>query len=418
MSRTNINQSFAPPPEQRVTRSQRIIHKGAGLPYDTTTSEIITFPAVCLLRRDSFVTPNYPEAKATGTLKPLTFEFKDWYWHPSNGVKQTTTREVLGRNTTITTITGNISHIQSASAVNAGPSSARIFNLVNSCKQKALLKLKDQDINLAQTIAERQQTIDMIRNNINRIGSCYSALKAGNYGAAANALGVKLPQGGSGGKSKNSQLDAVSNGWLELQYGWRPLISDVYGGAKFLHKSFTSPRTKLIRASATEKLTNEEFSSTPITAGEKRYHREYEVDVLVNIYYRRNNSTLATLKELGITNPLYLAYELTRYSFVVDWFIHIGMFLSSLDASFGCTFDSGHYTTGVRRSETIHTYQNGAATSYVDYKNDFHEKHETFDLDRVILTTFPVLTLPAFQDPRSVTHTLNAIALLNQSSKR
>ena len=47
------------------------------------------------------------------------------------------------------------------------------------------------------------------------------------------------------------------------------------------------------------------------------------------------------LSQLGLTDPLGIAWELTRLSFVADWFVPIGAWLQARSADTGWTFVQG-----------------------------------------------------------------------------
>jgi hypothetical protein len=79
---------------------------------------------------------------------------------------------------------------------------------------------------------------------------------------------------------------------------------------------------------------------------------EENAKVSCQIYGRidPNAAGLRTLNQLGLLNPLSLIYELTPWSFVVDWFVPIGPVLNALTAPAGLIFVSG--TKSVKSSFT------------------------------------------------------------------
>lgn len=276
-----------------------------------------------------------------------------------------------------------------------------------------MLKIKNQDFNLANFLGERTQTVDMIKENFNRIRKAYSSLKKGNISAAAKELGVvSVNTKKFNSRYLKNQSRAISNGWLELQYGWLPLLSDIYGAVKFLKQDFQKDR--LLRVSAEEKFTNSDVRRSIETDRTTTTTNKYEINVKTCIYYRQNSATLSTLSSLGITNPLSLAWELTKYSFVVDWAVSVSNFLSTLDAGFGYSFYAGCKTKGVRSSSIKETSFNGQTIGAQKKEGLYTETDENFQLNRDPLITFPILTLPAFRDPTSILHALNSIALLRQ----
>lgn len=286
-------------------------------------------------------------------------------------------------------------------------------NLYNQVVTKLLLKLKDQDVNLFQAWAERDQTIRLLREAVTSIGKAYSFLRKGDFYGAAGALGIKNP-GSSGGFSKTwrrNQSRAVAQGWLQLQYGWRPLIADVYGLCVHLQKTFEITH-KVERISARSKYTN--ATSTSSRDGNRITTDEGLVDVEMSchVYYVKADPTSHQLSSYGISNPLFIAWELTKFSFVVDWFVHIGNWISALDANLGYTFKAGSTTLFIRSERQLVATCNGPYQSYSEYAERQVWSSDKVECYRDPLTTWPRPNMPAFRDPASLEHTLNALALL------
>nr|UYL94454.1 MAG: maturation protein [Sanya fiers-like virus 18] len=89
---------------------------------------------------------------------------------------------------------------------------------------KALSRVKDQSANWAENIATSKQSVSMISGMMLRVLNAYRAARQGNMAKAAAHLGVSL----RGPARIRNQSKAIANGWLELQYGWLPLLSDIY----------------------------------------------------------------------------------------------------------------------------------------------------------------------------------------------
>lgn len=64
----------------------------------------------------------------------------------------------------------------------------QLLSARDECANKLLLKVKDQKVNIAQAIGERQQTIDLIANTATRLANGFMALKKGNIVAAARLV--------------------------------------------------------------------------------------------------------------------------------------------------------------------------------------------------------------------------------------
>jgi hypothetical protein len=63
----------------------------------------------------------------------------------------------------------------------------------------------------------------------------------------------------------------------------------------------------------------------------------YKRTTRVKIYLEVVNPNLHTIQQMGLTNPLVVAWELIPFSFVADWFIQVGDYLTALTALQGLT---------------------------------------------------------------------------------
>lgn len=417
MSRTDVDATYQPPATTTTVTTTKSSRNA--IPVTQVVSQLASLPRRCTLFRASNITPDFPRAKNEGRLIPLPFRYSSAVWSPKTGSIRTITTDAFeGWVRSDITVSGCVSVTLDTDASLGAPLAAMVANQQSQSQQKALLKVKDQDVNLLEVYGERHETLGMIASNADRIKNALSSLKKGNFAGAADALGVKARKSGFDSQWRKNQSSAISNGWLELVYGWRPLLMDTYGGVEALRKGFNPQSARMMRASASNKFNDSKTVTEPISAGTLTTTTSYEIDTKTCIYYRQQSGALSTLSALGITNPAYLAWELTKYSFVVDWFVHIGDFLSSLDAGFGYQFWAGSLTTGIRSRQSKMWIQNGIVSPNTRRIADYFEVHEKFSLVREGLSTFPILSLPAFKDPRSLEHALNSIALLHQSFKR
>lgn len=176
--------------------------------------------------------------------------------------------------------------------------------------------VKGHQFNLAVSAAQGKQTVNMVTSAIHSIGGAISDLRKGRFESAARRFGV------SRRPSKLSKND-VAGRWLELQYGWLPLISDVYEAAK-AYEAITSNRSERIQVSITRKVPWDSSGS------KSNYSCKGVVQQTAGITYEMSE-ILSTPRSLGLTDPASVAWELIPYSFVVDWFIPIGDYLENLN---------------------------------------------------------------------------------------
>ena len=125
----------------------------------------------------------------------------------------------------------------------------------------------------------------------------------------------------------------------------------------------------------------------------------------------------------SFTNPLTVLWEVTPWSFVVDWAIPIGRYLEQLSATHGWYFYDGCITTTFNVGEaggyswsSIRTYPG----YYIEIKRFSSEggAGSWYEMQRVAISDFPIPDVPHFKNPFSAMHALNSIALLSQAFGR
>jgi len=276
---------------------------------------------------------------------------------------------------------------------------------------RLLNKVKDQKVNLAQAYAERAQTKNLIADNLLRLAHAARAARRGDLAKAAKHLGVspKAPRGQSG-------QNAMAQNWLALQYGWKPLVSDIYGVVELYHKK-RSERPIYERVKVVTPLSAFGSGTRETTAYSVFGTCEDRMDLTMGATFsHRGSQVTKTLTEIGITNPLLLAWELLPWSFVADWFIPIGGFLELLDATNGVDFVQG-YTLDFRkityRSQLTYKSRGTMTVTGQDTCS-----RETVDVQRSYLTGFPSPALPSFRDPYTHTRFANAYALFRTNFRK
>lgn len=295
-------------------------------------------------------------------------------------------------------------------------------SVTDDCSSKLLSEIKGASVNLAQCFAERKQTADLLASTATRLAKSFSLLRKGNVYGACQTLGA-LPSSKLQKIQRKSKLglpvskDRASEAWLELQYGWKPLVQDVHDSAEFLAKSLTNPEIITVTARKSRRQSSVTTSygglSDCLVLREERYGYS---TTKMSCTFRIDSQASRTLSGAGISNPALLAWELLPYSFVVDWFLPVGNYLENVDSTAGCTFLRGakseffrytHRSFGTGRQHTgVHgniTYT-GAAVGSVMQKNG----------TRSALSAFPSNPLPKLKNPFSLTHVGNAIALLQR----
>lgn len=277
---------------------------------------------------------------------------------------------------------------------------------------KALLKLKDSDINLGVAFGERKETTRMLLGTLKGLTKAARSLRKGNLKGVAEGLGLKGLKNAPRGQN-------FSNRWLELQYGWQPLYNDVFGAIQALHKSdLDDPRRYMVtvKGSSMEKKSVSRSDNLNYAVRAILQTDTWEGAFVRLDYYLENPLTRA-LSSLGITNPLEVAWELVPFSFVVDWFIPVGNYLSVLDADVGYKFRAGSLSRLYKQSIRGGIIASGHNPGYTPWNTYGSVVARSMNLDRIVYSRSPLPRAPSFKSPfsRNGRHIANAIALFASS---
>ncbi|DAD51452.1 TPA_asm: maturation protein [ssRNA phage Gerhypos.4_67] len=196
--------------------------------------------------------------------------------------------------------------------------------------------------------AEHKQATSMIAKRAGQLLGAAISLRKGDVAGAASKLGLNPKQLPRGGKRK---AKSFADSWLELHFGWEPLVQDIGAGVKTLTKPI-KPSTVRGKASSAEIIETREdnYRATHVTRLEIKAHILLQAQVSVS------NPWSQTANDLGFVNPASVAWELVPFSFVVDWFSNVGQVL-------------------------------GAMTDFVGYdiKNSFNTRYITWNRNEVLL---------------------------------
>jgi hypothetical protein len=273
--------------------------------------------------------------------------------------------------------------------------------------------------NLAQDIVQISQTTRMIANTVMRLTKAIRAVKQGQLRRAAALLYDPLHRMKNRRSQPRPGLGTAKN-WLELQYGWKPLLMDIQGSMEALARlNLDDRRIRRVTASATKTLNERvpiSISTMGVTNKVSGVHMiETFSTFRYGIWFRLDDRLTAFLAQTGFTNPINLVWEIIPYSFVIDWFLPIGPYLETLSAFKGMYFVDGFSSQFTRQNAYSVVFRSSDESappfwSKTSMKGTY--SRTTVLLNRSKLTQFPSARFPEFKNPLSVTHALNGLALL------
>lgn len=243
----------------------------------------------------------------------------------------------------------------------------RLFNKLNS----------EDDFNLGVALAEMRETIGLLASTAIRINRGISSLRKGKVDDCFRILGLKdrfairhsryaqvhvktlyknvgehrisLKRVWKTGRFTPNQFAA--NSWLELTYGWGPLLYDVYGSAAYVAKLLHDTDVDLT-LSAVDRVRGEypDHSHSAVWQG-----GECDVKSGWIVHLKVDDPLLRNQEALGLTNLKNVLWEKVPFSFVYDWFHPVGPYLESLTALQGYTVVQKAYTVKLHRVVTYQT---------------------------------------------------------------
>lgn len=284
-----------------------------------------------------------------------------------------------------------------------GPSGSLVpdVNARNRAETEALVKLKDMKVNFGEALAESRSTLSHLAKTTSTLLRAYSYARRGKWSKVLDQLKINR-------KRKWSTKDPASR-WLELQFGWTPLLSDIKGAMEL---SQAGLRDRLQLLSAERNLIGsydaEELSTVSQSDGLSSCLFQGTRGISVKLYARVKDEDIANLTSLGLTDPAQVAWALVPFSFLIDWVVPIGSYLEALGATKGLTFVSGTRTEFINgyveiNAQPISNRQAGDVA--------FSKLGALALMDRKTYSGFP-FPLPYVKSPFSTSHTISALALI------
>lgn len=212
-------------------------------------------------------------------------------------------------------------------------------NLEIKSLNKVVEKVKNHSFNLAVATAESRQTLRLIKDNLLSVGRAALDVKNGRFSVAVErllnspAVNRRLTPSHRGSivrigqiTRREAQVTDVFQKWLELQYGWLPLLSDVHEASKFLESRVK--RKQFFDVTKTSVNSKGRWDSSESPPNYSNIGQIFEVCKITS----RSVITDETIpSELGLEDPLTVAWEVLPFSFVADWFIPIGAYLTAVN---------------------------------------------------------------------------------------
>jgi hypothetical protein len=187
---------------------------------------------------------------------------------------------------------------------------------------KLLSAWRASEFNLGVSIGEGKESAQLIVGRLTDIAKAANAVRKGNLGTALRHLS-HVPRSSRRGAQVSMSVNAFTSAWLELQYGWLPLIKDIGAAAEMIK---LHPKENRIRARSSNR-GGAKLDSPSHIGNIRVFNNDRRLQNIVIV-----RSPPSMMERLGLTDPLSIAWELVPFSFVLDWFGPIGDYLADLHA--------------------------------------------------------------------------------------
>jgi len=177
--------------------------------------------------------------------------------------------------------------------------------------------------NWAINLAELQQAVGMVTGRCLQMADFLRHLRRGDFIGAAATLKVPTPK-------KVSTKKAFASNYLEFHFGWAPLMNDIFTSVDILQ----SPIRDI---AAVGKGMTVQKRNTMSQNDSIRWVTEHKFYSQYGSLFAVTNPNLYLANQLGLVNPLVVAWELIPFSFVVDWFVNVSQFCAAGSDLFGVT---------------------------------------------------------------------------------
>lgn len=281
---------------------------------------------------------------------------------------------------------------------------------------KVINKLKNRvsntDFNLGNFVAEGHQTMNLLSENARRIASMLHHIRNGNLYKAANSVGVRISSGhvltANKYKSPAHYSRAVSNAILELDFGWRPLVSDVDEAARGMAYRMNVPYKQMNKARRVVK------DSESYTVGNYKVYSTCDSKMELRFYFEAPPSFASVF---SLNAPLSALWEVTPWSFVVDWALPVSDYLSALHFQREFNITQAWKTLTVIKKSVV-TGGIGSVSLDMDNGSPFTKittvNRSPFSFSSV--SDIPLPTLKSLDKIATFKHMTDGIALLTQAA--
>lgn len=185
-------------------------------------------------------------------------------------------------------------------------------------------------------LAQYRQASSMISARAGQLVGFTKALATRSPLGVARSLGIKFKTAAEVmSKRKYGRAQTLADLWLEFWFGWKPLVGDIFDACEVFEKPLASER---IKVSAKHNLEWRSGGGVPAM----EYTANTVARCVLGAEVSVTNPNLRLLQQLGLLNPVSVAWDAVPWSFVLGWFSNVETYLGSLTDFAGLAISNGY----------------------------------------------------------------------------
>jgi len=290
--------------------------------------------------------------------------------------------------------------------------------LSNLASLNALANVSSASTLVGVTVVEARKTIGTILGTAGGLAKGIQSLLQGSSKKAV--LQALLGSAYKEQRRHNSKWAAksVAKKWLEVRYGWVPMLYDLEGtlaALNAIHYPRFTARGYANKDGSTTTLGNTSVDPFWGHTFDWKATQTYDSKARAYVLYSVDENWFRAHK-LGALCTLQTAWELVPFSFVVDWFVDIGQWLQAIEPRAGIkTLSTGVAVRNVYKRTSLVTavHATGGALIGLVGLNDLYQTKRT---SRV--TELSLALRPYFDVKINVKRAIDSIALFVQQASK
>lgn len=175
-------------------------------------------------------------------------------------------------------------------------------------------RVRNHDFNLGVFTGEARESLQMVSRSTRDLSKFLHALKSGDTSAMMKSLRVRRQP-----KARRADLN---NRFLEWEFGWRPLVNDLYEAGRAVYSLTNRPISNTYKASIKKVNPIKGFDNHVLSLdqGSCKVYKSYRLTL---------SEDFSPWASLGLTSPAEVGWELLPFSFVADWALPIGRYMEA-----------------------------------------------------------------------------------------